>query len=909
MGWSLPISSDDVVAIHAALVPTANGDGEIILFGGDNHSLQDAQLFEQRGDYSKIDHTRRFNCRHPNQPLIYVHSPAFDIFCCGHAFLGDGRILVAGGTAEFPDDADGIHKHRHFDGHRHCAAYNPFSGAFVSVADMGAEPGHGNAGGGRWYPTLCTLGSGEVFIFQGHPGGDDTRHGNNAPERYQPGTNSWVSLPPIGDVSQEPILYPRLHLLNNGSIFVSSRINGYNQTLQINPWNGGVQEVSPLPDEAYYGFNCPSVLLPLVPADGYRPRVLLCGGLHSQILDLGNPSSGWKSVPRNGTTANQARTHACATLLPTGDVLLTGGALPDNDQIGVNEPEIYRTPLNRGNGTYTADVGHWDTINEPAHVLRNYHSTALLMPDGRVWTAGGNSAQQPGTPPTATQKQIEIYDPPYPAGARPTISTCPSFMSYGEKFTVGVPNADKIGSVVLMRCGSSTHAYNPDQRAVWLSFNVTGGSSLTATTPPNGNIAPPGNYMLFVVDREGRPCEYARFVRITIHKVPKNGSSNFIQSRFGQMGNFELVVPQGNQLVHYWRDNDDPNFHWHRGPVIYDSTSHSSGPVIGLFPTATAATLIESNLGPDGNNLELIVRLQPHPAIGGSDYLTAFFFEGPGKKWQGPFDLVADGQPITGVTGDPVFIQSRFGQTGNFELVVPQGNQLVHYWRDNDDPNFHWHRGPVIYDSTSSPSTGPVIGLFPTATAAALIESNLGPDGSNLELIVRLQPHPAIGGSDYLTAFFFEGPGKKWQGPFDLVADGQPITGVTGDPVFIQSRFGQTGNFELVVPQGNQLVHYWRDNDDPNFHWHRGPVIYDSTSHSSGPVIGLFPTATAAALIESNLGPDGSNLELIVRLQPHPAIGGSDYLTAFFFEGPGKKWQGSFDLVADSQPITGVTGF
>ena len=112
MPWSSVISSGDVVAIHAALVPTANGDGEIILFGGDNHDLAAARA-------DQIDHSARFNCRHPTQSLIRVLSPNFDLFCCGHAFLGDGRLLIAGGTDEFPPDAGGIHHERHFDGHRH----------------------------------------------------------------------------------------------------------------------------------------------------------------------------------------------------------------------------------------------------------------------------------------------------------------------------------------------------------------------------------------------------------------------------------------------------------------------------------------------------------------------------------------------------------------------------------------------------------------------------------------------------------------------------------------------------------------------------------------------------------------------------------------------------------------------
>jgi hypothetical protein len=515
MAWSPTITSGNVVAIHAALVPTENGDGEILMVGGDNHDHAAALA-------GQFDHCARMNCRNPTQPLAVTHTPAFDLFCCGQAFVGDGRLLVAGGTEKFPADAGGIHHGHHFEGHRHAAAYRPAAGDFVVVADMGPEPGHAPNGGGRWYPTLCTLGSGEVYAFQGHPLGTDTRHGNTTPERYQPGTNNWVMLPSIGDVTGEPILYPRLHLLNDGRLFVSSAIPGFGRNVVINPTTSAVEQHSPLPDPAYLGFDCPSVLLPLVPEDGYRPRVLLCGGLTSQVLDVLAAGASWQTVPRSGAAANQARIHSCATLLPTGDVLLTGGAQSGNDQAGVMRPEVYRTPLDRTSRVYSAGPGQWQTIDEPATVLRNYHSTALLMPDGRVWTAGGNSPTQPDTPPTATQKLIEIYAPPYPAGARPRIAAAPSVVAYRDDFPIRVPAAEAIGSVVLMRCGSSTHAYNPDQRAIYLRFARTSGDLLTATAPPNGNVAPPGPYMLFVVDRAGRPCEYARFIHLG--EIPDDGS-------------------------------------------------------------------------------------------------------------------------------------------------------------------------------------------------------------------------------------------------------------------------------------------------------------------------------------------------------------------------------------------------
>jgi hypothetical protein len=242
---------------------------------------------------------------------------------------------------------------------------------------------------------------------------------------------------------------------------VSSTIPNYTQNITVDPYSGAIQQVSPLPDGAYGGFNCPSVMLPLVPADGYQPRVLLCGGLVSQLIDLGQVSPNWTNVQRNGTAAGLFRNWAYATLLPTGDLLMTGGAHttdPNDQTSSVFTPELYGTRLDRVSGTYTGGVGQWQTINDPAAVLRNYHSTALLTPDGRVWTAGSNSANQP---PTPVQEQIEIYDPPYAAGPRPTINSCPSVLAYNDVFIVGSGQAAQIQSVVLMRCGTSTHAFNP----------------------------------------------------------------------------------------------------------------------------------------------------------------------------------------------------------------------------------------------------------------------------------------------------------------------------------------------------------------------------------------------------------------------------------------------------------------
>src|SRR5258708_20023487 len=101
--------------------------------------------------------------------MVYVPSPSTDLFCCGHAFIGDGRLLTAGGTITFPPDSVGIHNHLHFEGHRRSFSYNPMAPALVEMASMNFEPGSMNQGAGRWYPTLCTLSTGTVLPMTAHP--------------------------------------------------------------------------------------------------------------------------------------------------------------------------------------------------------------------------------------------------------------------------------------------------------------------------------------------------------------------------------------------------------------------------------------------------------------------------------------------------------------------------------------------------------------------------------------------------------------------------------------------------------------------------------------------------------------------------------------------------------------------
>ena len=138
---------------------------------------------------------------------------------------------------------------------------------------------------------------------------------------------------------------------------------------------------------------------------------------------------------------------------------------------------------------------------------------------------------------------------------------------------------------------------------------------------------------------------------------------------------------------------------------------------------------------------------------------------------------MADGQPITNVTGDPVLLQSTFGRRGNFEMLVPQGSVVHHYFRDNDAPGFPWH---LLTDRALNYPQRPGQ-LGPMPRSATFIQSNFRSDGvhGNLEAIVRVAP-PIATQPDHLDFWFLESGINKWNGPFPIVADGQPISAVTG---------------------------------------------------------------------------------------------------------------------------------
>jgi Domain of unknown function (DUF1929) len=492
-GWNKLSNKAQVLAVLAAMLPT----GKIIYFSGDEHDVH-------QHDMNEIDHSRLFNCT--TRQVEAVESPSTDVFCAGHAMLGDGRLLVAGGTESFPKEMATMHEG--FTGLRDSWIFRPGSEQWVKAADMSHEPGKGT-GGGRWYPTLVTLPNGRVLAVSGIPMQVDSRMSNDSPEAFRSNPaplGAWDLIGPNNPANKLPT-YPRLHVLPGGEVFSATPLSG-NRNRRLNVSSATWSDVCAAPaDTIYKSIQSTSVLLPLLAWKNHRPRVLLTGGAQPLVIDLGASTPKWIPTAPRDLSGKPRRRHGQAVLLPTGDVFVCGGVTATgatSDNNAVMEAELYRST-----------TGSWETL-EPATVVRNYHSVAQLMPDGSVWTAGSNhnGAQSfPGPNVDNRELHIEIYEPAYMDQSRPQITASPPEITCGHSFTMDTTQAGSIRRVALVRSGAVTHGFNSDQRYVACAFDKTGVNRLTVDAPPDSTIAPPGYYLLFVVNQNRVPSE-GKFVRV-----------------------------------------------------------------------------------------------------------------------------------------------------------------------------------------------------------------------------------------------------------------------------------------------------------------------------------------------------------------------------------------------------------
>ena len=221
----------------------------------------------------------------------------------------------------------------------------------------------------------------------------------------------------------------------------------------------------------------------------------------AEKIDLNQSNPQWQ----NASPMSAPRRHMNATVLPDGQVLVTGGTrgggfVNIDPGLAVKEAELWNP------GT-----DEWTTLAANSK-MRIYHSVSLLLPDGTVLHGASGDAMA-GTVPVPAERNHEIFSPPYLfKGARPRITSVPPSVSYGQVFSLATPNVGQVTQVRWIRLGTVTHAFDMGQRANTLSFTATD-TGVEVTAPASANLAPPGHYLLFILNRNGVPSE-GQVVRI-----------------------------------------------------------------------------------------------------------------------------------------------------------------------------------------------------------------------------------------------------------------------------------------------------------------------------------------------------------------------------------------------------------
>jgi hypothetical protein len=455
--WRLLDFDAQVLPIHAAVLRT----GDVLFFAGSSNNPDNlaAHLFRTRV------------WRYPSTSFSAPDTP-IDLFCCGQAFLADGRLLAAGGTEQYDP----------FHGLRDALVFDPAAGAWTRAPDMAS---------GRWYPALLTLPDGRVLAISGL--GQDG-YLNLTPEVFE-GATGWTGVASPGNWP----MYAHLFVLADGRVFYSGGQYGGNNGTHPTIWDlatGATTTVEGLtvPDMRN---QSASVLLP--PAQ--RQRVMVIGGggydMHNQapatadtaIVDLTQATPAYAPA----APLRSARMHLNAVLLPDRTVLVSGGAeMEETAAMAALAAEIYNP-----------DAGTW-TVAASARVPRLYHSVALLMPDGKVVTAGSNPQR------TQEELRIEVYWPPYLFhGPRPACTPDVAAAGYGQTIAARCPDAARLHQVSLVRPGATTHSADNEQRLIDVPFRQTGQDTVDLDLPASRNLAPPGWYMLFAVDAAGVPSQAA----------------------------------------------------------------------------------------------------------------------------------------------------------------------------------------------------------------------------------------------------------------------------------------------------------------------------------------------------------------------------------------------------------------
>ncbi|GLT57948.1 hypothetical protein SLA2020_308810 [Shorea laevis] len=503
--WQLLQKSIGISAMHMQLL---NNDRVIIFdrtdFGKSQLPLPNGKCRNDPHDTAlKVDctaHSAEYNVQTNTFRALTVQT---DVWCSAGALMADGRLIQTGGFN---------------DGERRVRIFTPCNGNCDWV-----EIEYGLAAR-RWYPTNHILPDGRQIII----GGRKQFNYEFYPKNTAPGLFNLPFLVETNDHGAENNLYPFVHLNVDGNLFIFAN----NRAILFDYVNNKVVKTYPMipgGDPRNYPSTGSSVLLPLknLQASAIQAEVLVCGGAPKGSffnakkgnfvtalntcgrIRITDPNPQWVME-----TMPQARVMGDMTLLPDGTVLIINGAGAGTAgwEYGRNpvlSPVIYR-PDN--------PIGSRFEVQNPTTIPRMYHSTAVLLRDGRVLVGGSNphiyyvftGVLFP------TELSLEAFSPDYldPKfnNIRPTIvaPVNQGILHYGQKQTVRFscsgPLVQNTVVVTLVAPSFTTHSFSMNQRLLVLGNNkitVLRGKTydVEVTIPTSAALAPSGYYLMFVIHR------------------------------------------------------------------------------------------------------------------------------------------------------------------------------------------------------------------------------------------------------------------------------------------------------------------------------------------------------------------------------------------------------------------------
>ena len=439
-------------------------------------------------------------------PLIDVDAdgtlePA-PIFCSGQSFLPNGALLVAGGTMRWPEGPN------QFLGSNIMHTFDPWSEQWITQPRVRR---------GRWYPSQVLLADGRTALLGGStetpPGQSE---GNTDLEIFTAPTSpsgvGSVAHFPSGDRFVDQ--YPHLFTLPNGNVLLAGpdRDDSAILTTAGFTWtNLGSASRHRIRGSAVLrpgGTNGSSVVTQI---GGYDDGGDSAAVASTETIDAGAAGANWQP----DSPLNVARANQNTVLLPDGSMVTVGGGSGSTPLYG--DFETYADGRARQVELYDPVTNRW-TLGPAQQEDRTYHSTALLLPDGRVVSAG-DDFHPDATPPQENRSSsdtAEIYSPPYlfRKGKRPRIRQAPKRVPWNDKFGIRVGSKIKVKRAVLVAPGATTHAADMHQRHLELRvLRRVKGVGINVKAPPTAAVAPPGYYMLFVINRKGEPS-VARWLQL-----------------------------------------------------------------------------------------------------------------------------------------------------------------------------------------------------------------------------------------------------------------------------------------------------------------------------------------------------------------------------------------------------------